>query len=126
MYYQLMLHSVCRLYGDKWRLVMLPDHGPDSDHIGDYREAICAQAYNRYRVQPNCLRAIHPTPSKKVNLLQMTDVIIGAMAAEREKRVLKKVKSELRQYFMEKSPVADLSKNTRREERAFSVWNFKC
>lgn len=126
MYYQLMLHEVCRRYGDKWRIVMLPDHGPDSNQIGEFRNVICAEAYKRYSAQPNCLREIHPTASKKVNLLQMTDVIIGAMAAQRESRAVKSVKAELREYVIAKSPVPDLSVDTHRDERRFSIWNFKC
>lgn len=124
MYYQLMLHEVCRRYGDKWRIVMLPDHGPDSDQISEFRDGICANAYRRYRAKPNCLRAIHPTASKKVNLLQMADVIIGAIAAQREDRVVKTVKADLRKYVMTRSPVPDMSINTHRDERKFSIWNF--
>jgi len=105
---------------------MLPDHGPDSDQIGEFRNGICANAYRQYYAKPNCLRAIHPTASKKVNLLQMTDVIIGAIAAEREDRVVKAVKAELRKYVMGRSPVPDMSINTQRGERQFSIWNFNC
>ncbi|SMO59709.1 Protein of unknown function [Thalassovita litoralis] len=126
MYYQLMLHEVCRRYGSKWRIVMFPDHGPDSDQIGDYRNGICARAYKMYSAKPNCLREIHPTASKKVGLLQMTDVIIGAMAAHREDRTVKAVKSDLREYVMAKSPITDLSTDTPRDERQFSIWNFNC
>lgn len=126
MYYQLMLHEVCRRYGDKWRIVMFPDHGPDSDQIGEFRNGICANSYWKYSAKPNCLRAIHPTASNKVNLLQMTDVIIGAMAAQRENRAIKPVKVELREYVMARSPVPDLSVDTHRDERKFSIWNFNC
>jgi hypothetical protein len=124
MYYQLMLHEVCRRYGEKWRIVMFPDHGPDSDEIGKFRNGICANAYKKYNAKPNCLREIHPTPSKRINLLQMTDVIIGALAAQRENRAVKAVKADLRRYVMAKSHVQDLSIDTRRDERQFSIWNF--
>ncbi len=126
LYYQLMLHEVCCRYGDKWRITMFPDHGNDSDEIGQYRVGICANAYKKYDAQPNSLRDIHPTPSKKVVLLQMVDVAIGAAAAERENRTLRACKSELRQYFMAKCPVTDLSIDTPKQERTFSVWNFNC
>lgn len=126
MYFQLMLHEVCGRYGDSWRIVMFPDHGPDSAEIADFRSGICANAYKRYNAKPNCLREIHPTASKKVNLLQMVDVIIGALAAERESRSLKIAKRELREYVIDKSPVKNFASDTRRDERKFSIWNFKC
>lgn len=124
MYYQLMLHEVCRRYGDKRRIVMFPDHGPDSNQIGEFRRGICANAYKKYNAKPNCLRDIHPTASKKINLLQMTDVIIGALAAQRENRAINPVKSELREYVMAKCPFPDISSGTHRDERQFSIWNF--
>lgn len=126
MYYQLMLHEVCRRYGDKWRIVMYPDHGPDSQEIGKFRPGICANAYRTYGAKPNCLREIHPTASKKLNLLQMSDVIIGALAAQREHRKLNSIKSELRSYVMDRCPISDLSVDPPRDERKFSVWNFNC
>lgn len=124
MYYQLMLHEVCRRYGGKWRIVMFPDHGPDSDQINNFRTVICANAYRKYSTKPNCLRAIHPTASKNVNILQMTDVVIGTIAAQRENRQVKIAKDDLRRYFMARCPVKDLSLDSPREERQFSIWNF--
>ncbi len=48
LYYQHMIHDVCRRYGDKWRIQMIPDHGSDSEQIVSFRGAICAKSYNQY------------------------------------------------------------------------------
>lgn len=124
LYFQLMLHDVCRRYGGKWRVLMFPDHGSDSEQIGRFREAICARAYKQYGAQFGSLRTIKPMASEKKGLLQMVDIAIGAMAAERESRALKLCKDELRAYFMDKSPVSNLAIDTDRDERCFTVWNF--
>lgn len=65
LYFQLMLHEVCRRYGSKWRIIMFPDQGSDSEQIGKFREVICAKAYRRYGAQFGSLRAIKPTQSQK-------------------------------------------------------------
>lgn len=124
LYFQMMLHEVCRRYGEKWRILMFPDHGCDSEQIANFREVICARAYRIYGAQFGSLRSIKPMPSQKIGLLQMVDVAIGAMAAERENRQVKACKQDLRAYFMSKSPVRDLAIDTLRNERRFTVWNF--
>lgn len=125
LYFQLMLHTVCKLYGRNWRISMFPDHGNDSELISGFREQICAAAYKRYSALPNCLRAVHPTASKKNELLQMVDVVIGIIAAEREDRLLGHRKAALREFFMEKCQIKDFSKNTASSVRDFTVWNFE-
>lgn len=124
LYYQLMLHRVCALYGQKMRILMTPDHGNDSAEIVNFRDAICAAAYQRYNAQPNCLRSIHPQPSAKHNILQMLDIIIGAIAAHREDRILGANKTDLRNHVINASPIKDFSCNTPRSYRKFTVWNF--
>ena len=124
LYYQLMLHVVCRQYGEKYRIVMFPDRGPDSDTIVGFREQICGQSTKRHSTATNCLRAIQPLRSELSHILQMNDVIIGAIAAQREMRVLNFDKSELRDYIFTNSPVTSYAKNTNKSEKKFTIWNF--
>lgn len=125
LYYQLMLHRVCAFYGQQMRIIMTPDHGNDSSEIVNFRGAICAAAYRKYKTRPNCLRAIQPQPSASNNILQMLDVIIGAIAAHRENRKLGPNKVHLRDYILPSSPIKDFSIDTTNEARRLTVWNFK-
>ena len=125
LYYQLMLHVVCKEYGQKYRIVMFPDHGPDSDSIIEYRAQLCAQARKKHSTEPNCLRAIQPLQSDKCLILQMNDVIIGAIAAHREVRALASDKAHIRDYVLSRSPVTDYSRNTTKNTKDFTIWNFQ-
>lgn len=123
LYYQLLLHRVCAKYGGKSRIIMFPDHGNDSAEILAFRGAICASAYKRYNAMPNCLRDINPVPSKEHNVLQIVDIVIGAIAAQREDRQLGPNKSTLRDFVVERSGISDFSIDTPKKA-LFSVWNF--
>jgi hypothetical protein len=124
LYYQLMLHVVCRQYGQKHRIVMFPDRGPDSDSIIQFRDQLCEVSERKYSTIAGSLRAIQPLNSDLSLILQMNDVIIGAIAAHREQRKLNANKSELRDYVFTCSPVNSFAINTKRSEKNFTVWNF--
>ena len=125
LYYQLMLHIVCRRYGKKNRIVMFPDRGPDSDTIVKFRAHLCDASARKYSTIPSCLRAIQPLNSEDSLILQMNDVIIGAIAAQREMRELNSNKSQLREYVFTNSPVSSFSTNTDRSVEKFTIWNFR-
>jgi hypothetical protein len=125
LYYQLMLHQVCKQYGNRCRIQMFPDHENDSAQVTQFREAICARAYRQYATRPNCLRAIHPIPSSNHNVLQMLDIVIGSIAALREDRQLSGHKMKLANYILEKSPVSSWDQDVTFENNSMSLWNFR-
>lgn len=124
LYYQLFLHRLCREYGTKNRIRIFPDHGADSAEIIEFRKVLCRESANRYNTDPNCLKAIQPQPSARHNILQMVDVIIGALAAEFEARDLNAHKSELRRHVIKQSPTKNLFSNTPRGATKFTIWHF--
>jgi hypothetical protein len=100
MYFQLYLHRFCKFYGTKCYLYGFPDRGNDSSQVVGFREVLCAKAYNKFATLPNCIPAIHPQKSKDHGAIQMVDVVIGSVAAKRERRVLNANKSELADFIV--------------------------
>lgn len=124
LYYQLLVHQICRRYGKAHKIAMYPDHGNDSAEVINFRESVCKAAYFKYGCQFGSLAKIHPYPSAQMLPLQLADVILGSIAAVRENRKLNKNKSELAAYILNKAPVKDWSETTHRDSN-FTVWNWQ-
>jgi hypothetical protein len=125
MYYQLAVHRLCNFYGQKCAIHIFPDAGKDSADLPNFRNMICADGYHKYKTIPNCIRSIEPQCSKRHNIIQMVDVVIGAIAAKRNDRKNVAHKAELADYVLEKSGHGDWSRDTVKNARYFTVWNFK-
>lgn len=124
LYYQLLVHQICRRYGKDCRIAMYPDHGNDSAEIVNFRENVCKAAYYKYDARFGSLIRIQPYPSSKLLPLQMPDVILGSIAALREGRQLNKNKQDLADYILARSPVRSWSETTNRDGK-FTIWNWR-
>jgi len=126
MYYQLCLHRIARFYGPHCAIRVQLDSGADCRDICTMRNQLCADAYRTYRTRPNCVRQIEPVCSSKSNIVQMADVILGAVAARRNNiSYAKPAKSELAAYVQEKSGHPDWATDTPKSARFLTVWNHK-
>ena len=80
-----------------------------------------------YNIQ-SPFRAIEPRNSKEANLLQMTDVILGAIGFHKNRfdKIIgcSPAKEELALYIAKKVGIARLGSNTRYGEVDFKIWNF--
>lgn len=124
LYYQLLLHQICRRYGKYHTIAMYPDHGNDSAEIVHFRENVCKAAYFKYKAQFGSLIRIQPYPSSSMLPLQLPDVVLGSIAALREGRELNANKQELAEYILAKSPLENWGQSTSRDAN-FTVWNWK-
>jgi hypothetical protein len=124
MLYQLILHRLCRYYGQQYRLHIYPDQGDDSAHLLPFRGALCAEAMKRYGALPNCVSHIEPLNSRSSNILQMVDVIIGGMAAHRNERITTAHKHSLAKNILIKNKFRNWERSTPEEARVFTVWVF--
>lgn len=126
MYYQLCLHRVARFYGPHCAIRVRLDSGADCKDVCNMRNQLCADAYRTYRTRPNCVRAIEPVCSTKANIVQMADVILGAIAAKRNNiSYARPDKAELAAYVLEQSGHSDWSIDTPKSARFLTVWNHK-
>jgi hypothetical protein len=124
MYYQLCLHRIARLYGKHWAIRVQLDSGDDCKDICSMRNQLCADARRTYNTRYNCVRQIEPVCSSKANMVQMADVILGAVAARRNNvSYAKPAKAELAAYVQEQSGHADWAVSTPSTARYLTVWN---
>jgi uncharacterized protein DUF3800 len=126
MLYQLILHRPVHYCGKTSRLTVYPDLGNDSVNLPKFRRALCASGFRKYGALPNCVVAIHPSDSAKHNLLQMVDMVIGAIAARlNHYGKLAPHKVSLARNVLLRNKHSDWTRDTKPDVRTFSVWNFK-
>lgn len=123
MYYQLLLHRVARYYGDKRAIHVRLDAGNDCKDICELRGAVCADAYRRYDTLPNCIRSIEPVSSERVGIVQMADVVVGAIAAKRNRVEHTSPKGALADFVLQAAGRHAWDTDTPRDARFFTVWN---
>lgn len=124
MYYQLCLHRLAKYYGKHRAIHVRLDEGNDSADICRKRNQVCADAY-RLGAKPNCIRSIEPVQSKNVGLVQMADVIIGAIAAKVNDVQHSSPKGELASFVLRSSGRQSWSNETPPTARFLTVWHHK-
>jgi Protein of unknown function (DUF3800) len=127
MYYQLLVHRVCRYYAKKCYIWVYPDQGNDSRDLLGYGGMINLAANKKYRVEHR-LVSIEQSNSARCNLLQMVDIIIGGIAHLRNFPVTTGGtghKIALARYILKKSGLPAWDIDTGRRARRLTVWNFR-
>lgn len=125
MYFQLCLHRLARFYGKSAAIHVRLDAGNDSRDICGMRNELCAVAYKQLATRPNCIRSIEPIASHKVGLIQMADVIMGAIAAKQNDVKHRSPKGELADYVLKASGRNSWGSSTPAEERYLTVWHHR-
>ena len=123
MYYQLCVHRLARYYGKKRAIHVRLDAGNDSADICNMRNQVCAEAYKRYSTRPNCVRTIEPICSKASPIVQMADVILGGVAAKRNRVQHTSEKGDLADHILEASGRRSWDTSTIFFARHLTVWN---
>jgi hypothetical protein len=125
MYFQLLLHRVARFYGKKRAIHVRLDAGNDSADICEMRNQLCAKAFDRYGTRPNCIRTIEPVCSTNSGIIQMADVLVGAIAAKRNDVTHSSPKGALADYVLKASGRGSWDRDTPFWARFLTVWNHK-
>ncbi|GGN53709.1 hypothetical protein GCM10011349_28570 [Novosphingobium indicum] len=125
MYFQLLLHRVARFYGKKREIHVRLDAGNDSADICEKRHELCKAAYVAYDAKPNCVRTIEPVQSERHGIVQMADVIVGAIAAKRNNIVHSSPKGALADYVLKVSGRHSWATNTAMDARFLTIWNHR-
>jgi len=123
MYYQLLLHRIARYYGDRRAIHVRLDSGNDSRDMCAMRGALCADAYCRHKTKPNCVRSIEPVQSHKLGIVQMADVVVGAIAAKRNKVEHSSPKGDLANFVLRASGRHSWDVDTNFKARFLTVWH---
>ncbi len=123
MYFQLGLHRLARFYGASRAIHIRLDAGNDCKDICDMRNELCAKAYRTYATRPNCVRSIEPVKSQNVGIVQMADVIVGAVAAKQNKIVHANAKGDLAEFVLRSSGRQSWATDTDKAARFLTVWH---
>jgi hypothetical protein len=125
LHFQLSLHRVAKFYGRQCAIFIYPDKGEDSNQFVNFRNALCATAYKSYKTRANCIKVIQPKDSSNNLILQMVDIIIGAIAADMNQRSLAAHKQELAKYVLSKAKLENWAHDSSLTERCFTIWHFR-
>jgi len=125
MYYQLLLFRIARFYGAKRAIHVRLDGGNDCKDICEMRNELCEAAYHQVKARPNCVRSIEPVESQNVGIVQMADVIMGAIAAKRNKVEHKSPKGELANFVLRASGRHSWDTDTPHSARFLTLWHHK-
>jgi hypothetical protein len=87
------------------------------------RNQLCADAYKNLKARPNCIRTIEPADSKNVGIIQMADVILGAIAAKQNQVQHTSPKGELADFVLRSSGRHSWGVNTPKGARFLTVWH---
>lgn len=122
MYYQLFLHRVARFYGPSRAIHIRLDAGSDCKDICAMRNQLCAAAHSTYQTRPNCVRSIEPVNSANVGIVQMADVILGAIAAKQNNVQHTSPKGDLASFVLKASGRQSWSA-TPADARFLTIWH---
>lgn len=133
MLYQLSLHRFCKRYGKAANLHLFPDSGEYSEDFMKYRHHLnneCRTYLPEHRKSAETPAAhIEPRQSHLEPLLQLNDLILGAIAYRRNERYddpnASKHKKSLARLVSKKADSLTFSYDPRKFPNRFTVWNFK-
>jgi hypothetical protein len=132
LYYQLLLHC----FGNKYcsnrtlqRLIVILDHRESKYKLSDLKFILNNGINKRYGINYEPYVNVESRDSKKSNLIQINDIILGAVGFQKNGYHLlaesKKSKIELAEYIAEKAGLNNLIDNTGFRNKRFTIWNFK-
>lgn len=125
MYFQLGLHRLGQFYGGSRAIHIRLDAGNDCKDICGMRNELCAKSYRTYSTLPNCVRSIEPVCSKNVGIVQMADVIVGAIAAKKNGVAHKNAKGGLADFVLRASGRQSWDSDTPKTARFLTVWHHR-
>lgn len=127
LYFHMLLHQFVGDHGDVAGLFICMDRRNSSTPFEDLRRMLNNAAARDYKLTFGPVRVLTARDSKKDDMLQMNDVILGAIAARKNDRLdrpgARAAKKELADYVFTRSGLASLAVDTPKNETAFRLWN---
>lgn len=129
-YYQLLLHCFGRRYGDGGnQLRVFPDKRGTSYDVPKLREILNNGLAKQYGNYSRPFLEVAPQDSKAHDLIQIADILIGAIGYQKNGWHLQPGASagkiELMEHIARRARVYDLGRDTLYFKQRFTVWNFK-
>ncbi len=129
LYYDLLLHKYVKTCGGFGTLFACLDQRNSSTKLEDLRRMLNATAARDHDLPDSPVKQLVSRDSKADCLLQMNDVILGAVCCIRNGRHLladtRIAKRQIAEYVLEKSGLESFEKDSPRSVPRFTVWNKK-
>lgn len=126
-YYQLIL-KFGRQYGGIENICIYPDQGKLSTRPDTFLRILNAGLAKRWGITRSPFKSVQPLVSGEHDLLQLNDIILGAICHRKNKLYLfpdsRKAKIDLANYLFGKLNIGDLSRDESRIRNHFTIWNF--
>lgn len=130
-YYQLYMLFAREYFNEKkaTSFVIHPDYRHSKYSLKDYLEILNSGFRKKVHPEISAFSAIEPLHSHNSEIIQVLDIILGAIGYVKNGYTLlaksSPCKIELCNYIAEKAGVRNLGRNTRWGQRRFTVWNFR-
>ena len=129
LYYQLLLHKFVSKCGPAGTLYARLDHRNSSTSLEDLRRMLNAAAARDFGLTENPLKQLVSEDSKNCDLLQVNDVILGAVCAARNGRHLlpgtRLAKQKIASLVLAKSGLRSFEVDTPKTITRFTMWNMR-
>jgi Protein of unknown function (DUF3800) len=129
MYYQLILHRLGTKYGKTCHLYAFADHAKELAGLELLKVGLNSVLKSKYKCPENCLKAIEFRDSASETLLQVNDLLLGAVCYQKNRRFedpeAGHPKANLSGFVLGKSGLIDYDTNTPISEYGFTIWNLE-
>jgi hypothetical protein len=129
LFYQLLLHRFVKTYGNHGSLYIRLDHRNSSTSLESLRRMLNSGVAKEYDVKHNPVKQLVSMDSKQCDILQMNDVILGAVCAARNGKHLidggKISKKNIANIVLEKSGLTTFDINSPAHVHRFTIWNMR-
>jgi len=128
-YYQILLHGFDNYVADStYKFIIHPDHRSTPYKLDDLKTVLNNGFKKKRGENYSPYRSIEPVDSKKHNLMQLNDVLLGGLAYRLNGHHLKeganKGKVMLSEYILDKAGVKNVNQNTPYNASKFTIWHF--
>lgn len=129
LYYQLIVHKFAKLYPTEEGMCVCLDHRNSSTPLNDLRDMINSTLARDHQIDHKPLKQLISQDSCDDDLLQLNDVILGAVCHSRNGKHLlaetRPAKRDVAQMVLQKSGLRSFDENSPRDIQRFTVWQFK-
>lgn len=129
LYYQVIHHKVCKSCAPIGSIYVRLDQRNSSTSLNDLRDMLNAASSRDHGIATRPIKAVESCDSKACDILQLNDVILGAVCAARNgKHILETTrasKKEIAALVLEKSGLTTFDRDSPRHVQRFTVWNFR-
>ena len=129
LYYQVLHHKFGKLCGPRGTLFVRMDRRNTSTSLEVLRRMLNAAMARDHRIFNSPWKVIEPEDSKHCDILQLNDIILGAVCAVRNGKHLleagRESKRLIARLVLEKSGMSSFGCDSPMSETRFTVWNMR-